>query len=219
MESLPFCTIIIPEGSKPSTFSSSCCNLNLFQLPKKSITRHQLRNDDVHGRGILGTGTGPCIHHVARGGIPAGAQIEKDGDVRTRPPPSPPAATSRLPYPPSPTRSWTLSCPTFPSSSSLPPRPKTPTTFLPSPSRLVAIGDLHGDLPKSLSALRLAGLVPPTPPPPPPHGPRGPPSPSGSATSSTAAATSSASYTYSAFPSLPRHAEARSSPSSATTRS
>jgi hypothetical protein len=152
VESLPFCTIIIPEGSKPSTFSSSCCNLNLFQLPKKSITRHQLRNDDVHGRGILGTGTGPCIHHVARGGIPAGAQIEKDGDVRPRPPPSPPAATSRLPYPPSPTRSWTLSCPTFPSSSSLPPRPKTPTTFLPSPSRLVAIGDLHADLPKSLSA-------------------------------------------------------------------
>lgn len=52
--------------------------------------------------------------------------------------------------------------PTFPSSSSPPPRPKTPTTFLPSPSRLVAIGDLHGDLPKSLSALRLAGLVPPS---------------------------------------------------------
>ncbi|CAN6164475.1 unnamed protein product [Urochloa humidicola] len=42
-----------------------------------------------------------------------------------------------------------------------PPSPTTPTTFLPSPSRLIAIGDLHGDLPKSLSALRLAGLVPP----------------------------------------------------------
>lgn len=42
-----------------------------------------------------------------------------------------------------------------------PPPPPTPTTFLPSPTRLVAIGDLHGDLPKSLSALRLAGLVPP----------------------------------------------------------
>jgi len=48
------------------------------------------------------------------------------------------------------------------SSSSVPPPPTTPTTFLPSPSRLVAIGDLHGDLPKSLSALRLAGLVPPS---------------------------------------------------------
>ena len=44
--------------------------------------------------------------------------------------------------------------------SSPPPAPTAPTTFLPSPSRLVAIGDLHGDLPKSLSALRLAGLVP-----------------------------------------------------------
>ncbi|KAK3120008.1 hypothetical protein QOZ80_9AG0679360 [Eleusine coracana subsp. coracana] len=41
------------------------------------------------------------------------------------------------------------------------PAPSPPTTFIPSPSRLVAIGDLHGDLPKSLSALRLAGLVPP----------------------------------------------------------
>lgn len=33
-------------------------------------------HDDVHGRGILTTGTGPCIHHVARGGggsIPDGA--------------------------------------------------------------------------------------------------------------------------------------------------
>ncbi|KAL6658179.1 hypothetical protein ACP70R_003765 [Stipagrostis hirtigluma subsp. patula] len=54
----------------------------------------------------------------------------------------------------------------FPSSapaspSPAPPPPAAPTTFLPSPSRLVAIGDLHGDLPKSLSALRLAGLVPP----------------------------------------------------------
>ncbi|KAF8711326.1 hypothetical protein HU200_029354 [Digitaria exilis] len=47
------------------------------------------------------------------------------------------------------------------SSASPPPSPTTtPTTFLPSPSRLVAIGDLHGDLPKSLSAFRLAGLVP-----------------------------------------------------------
>eukprot|EP00267_Zea_mays_P044851 XP_020397074.1 shewanella-like protein phosphatase 2 [Zea mays] len=52
--------------------------------------------------------------------------------------------------------------PTFPSSSSLPPRPKTPTTFIPCPSRLIAIGDLHGDLPKSLSALCLVGLVPPS---------------------------------------------------------
>ncbi|KAE8812146.1 Shewanella-like protein phosphatase 2 [Hordeum vulgare] len=41
-----------------------------------------------------------------------------------------------------------------------PPPPPTPATFLPSPSRLVAIGDLHGDLPKSLTALRLAGLLP-----------------------------------------------------------
>lgn len=47
----------------------------------------------------------------------------------------------------------------FPSNPPPPPRP-TPTTFLPSPSRLVAIGDLHGDLPKSLTALRLAGLLP-----------------------------------------------------------
>ncbi|XP_062183317.1 shewanella-like protein phosphatase 2 [Phragmites australis] len=51
----------------------------------------------------------------------------------------------------------------FPTSNPSPPPPTTtPTTFLPSPSRLVAIGDLHGDLPKSLSALRLAGLVPPS---------------------------------------------------------
>jgi hypothetical protein len=37
-----------------------------------------LRHDDIHGRGILGTGTGPCIHHVARGGggsIPDGAAM------------------------------------------------------------------------------------------------------------------------------------------------
>ncbi|GJN27954.1 hypothetical protein PR202_gb16022 [Eleusine coracana subsp. coracana] len=47
------------------------------------------------------------------------------------------------------------------STPSPPPAPSPPTTFIPSPSRLVAIGDLHGDLPKSLSALRLAGLVPP----------------------------------------------------------
>jgi hypothetical protein len=46
-------------------------------------------------------------------------------------------------------------------STSTPSPPPPPTTFLPSASRLVAIGDLHGDLPKSLSALRLAGLVPP----------------------------------------------------------
>jgi hypothetical protein len=32
------------------------------------LLRHQLRHDDVHGRGILTTSTGPCIHHVARGG-------------------------------------------------------------------------------------------------------------------------------------------------------
>ncbi|XP_062196945.1 shewanella-like protein phosphatase 2 [Phragmites australis] len=51
---------------------------------------------------------------------------------------------------------------TSPAPSSPSPPPTTPTTFLPSPSRLVAIGDLHGDLRKSLSALRLAGLVPPT---------------------------------------------------------
>ncbi|KAF0896126.1 hypothetical protein E2562_019624 [Oryza meyeriana var. granulata] len=52
----------------------------------------------------------------------------------------------------------------FPTTSSPPPsHPPTPSTFLPSPTRLVAIGDLHGDLPKSLSALRLAGLVPPRP--------------------------------------------------------
>jgi hypothetical protein len=43
-----------------------------------------------------------------------------------------------------------------------PPLPATPAaTFLPAPSRLVAIGDLHGDLPKSLAALRLAGILPP----------------------------------------------------------
>ena len=39
VESSPFWRIIIPDGSKPSIFSSSRCNLNLFQLPKKSITR------------------------------------------------------------------------------------------------------------------------------------------------------------------------------------
>ena len=43
-----------------------------------------------------------------------------------------------------------------------PPLPPAPAaTFLPAPSRLVAIGDLHGDLPKSLTALRLAGILPP----------------------------------------------------------
>lgn len=61
----------------------------------------------------------------------------------------------------------------FPTSASNPSAPTPPpsttlTTFLPSPSRLVAIGDLHGDLPKSLSALRLAGLVPPSKSPDPP---------------------------------------------------
>ena len=61
-----------------------------------------------------------------------------------------------------------------PAESSPPPTPTALTTFLPSPSRLVAIGDLHGDLPKSLSALRLAGLVPA------PSGP-GPDSPAASA--------------------------------------
>ncbi|KAL9171135.1 hypothetical protein ABFS82_04G190200 [Erythranthe guttata] len=50
----------------------------------------------------------------------------------------------------------------------LPPEPdsiKNPTgslqTFFPQPSRLIAIGDLHGDLPKAKQALRLAGLVGP----------------------------------------------------------
>jgi hypothetical protein len=43
---------------------------------ERLLLRHQLRHDDVHGHGILSTGTGPCIHHVARGGggsIPDGA--------------------------------------------------------------------------------------------------------------------------------------------------
>ncbi|KAL5204581.1 hypothetical protein ABZP36_009452 [Zizania latifolia] len=55
--------------------------------------------------------------------------------------------------------------PTATASTASPPTTTTmspPTTFLPSPSRLVAIGDLHGDLPKSLAALRLAGLVTPS---------------------------------------------------------
>lgn len=43
-----------------------------------------------------------------------------------------------------------------------PPAPHLPlSTHFPVPSRLVAIGDLHGDLPKSLQALTLAGLVDP----------------------------------------------------------
>lgn len=44
----------------------------------------------------------------------------------------------------------------------LPPPPPSPPplpTRLPSPPRLVAIGDLHGDLDKSKQALRLAGLI------------------------------------------------------------
>ncbi|CAJ1783492.1 unnamed protein product [Sphenostylis stenocarpa] len=44
----------------------------------------------------------------------------------------------------------------------LPPPPPSPVplpTRLPSPQRLVAIGDLHGDLEKSKQALRLAGLI------------------------------------------------------------
>ncbi|XP_047150986.1 shewanella-like protein phosphatase 2 [Vigna umbellata] len=44
----------------------------------------------------------------------------------------------------------------------LPPPPPSPPplpTRLPSPPRLVAIGDLHGDLEKSKQALRLAGLI------------------------------------------------------------
>ncbi|KAG8081583.1 hypothetical protein GUJ93_ZPchr0574g12 [Zizania palustris] len=57
-----------------------------------------------------------------------------------------PTATASTPSPPTTTTTTT----------------SPPTTFLPSPSRLVAIGDLHGDLPKSLAALRLAGLVPPS---------------------------------------------------------
>ncbi|KAL5724493.1 Synaptotagmin-like protein 2 [Ranunculus cassubicifolius] len=43
----------------------------------------------------------------------------------------------------------------------LPPPPITnpPPSSLPSPHRLVAIGDLHGDLTKSKQALRIAGLI------------------------------------------------------------
>ncbi|EHA8588076.1 Shewanella-like protein phosphatase 2 [Cocos nucifera] len=37
-----------------------------------------------------------------------------------------------------------------------------PATRLPAPGRLVAIGDLHGDLPKTLQALSLAGLADPS---------------------------------------------------------
>ncbi|KAL5697998.1 hypothetical protein ACHQM5_029088 [Ranunculus cassubicifolius] len=38
-------------------------------------------------------------------------------------------------------------------------RPPEPPTTLPSPHRLIAIGDLHGDLNKTKQALRLAGLI------------------------------------------------------------
>lgn len=37
--------------------------------------------------------------------------------------------------------------------------PPPPPTHLPSPNRLIAIGDLHGDLNKTKQALRLAGLI------------------------------------------------------------
>ncbi|KAK1319368.1 Uncharacterized protein QJS10_CPB04g01946 [Acorus calamus] len=40
--------------------------------------------------------------------------------------------------------------------------PPPPPTRLPHPPRLVAIGDLHGDLPKSIEALSLAGLIDPS---------------------------------------------------------
>lgn len=50
----------------------------------------------------------------------------------------------------------------------MPPEPeslKNPTcslpTVFPQPGRLVAVGDIHGDLPKAKSALRLAGLIGP----------------------------------------------------------
>lgn len=43
-------------------------------------------------------------------------------------------------------------------SDSLQPSPKLETVF-PSPSRLIAIGDLHGDLSKTKQALQLAGLI------------------------------------------------------------
>ncbi|KAG6516932.1 shewanella-like protein phosphatase 2 [Zingiber officinale] len=51
----------------------------------------------------------------------------------------------------------------FPTNPSPNPNPNLPAaaTRIPAPSRLVAIGDLHGDLPKSLQALSLAGLVDP----------------------------------------------------------
>ncbi|KAH7681218.1 Metallo-dependent phosphatases protein [Dioscorea alata] len=39
------------------------------------------------------------------------------------------------------------------------PNPSPLPTHIPAPRRLVAIGDLHGDLPKSLAALSLAGLA------------------------------------------------------------
>ncbi|KAL7176754.1 hypothetical protein ACSBR2_030159 [Camellia fascicularis] len=41
------------------------------------------------------------------------------------------------------------------------PNPSLQTTY-PSPDRLIAIGDLHGDLQKSKQALRLAGLIDPS---------------------------------------------------------
>ncbi|XP_059655257.1 shewanella-like protein phosphatase 2 [Cornus florida] len=42
---------------------------------------------------------------------------------------------------------------------SLPPSSSPPQTIHPSPERLIAVGDLHGDLDKSKQALRLAGLI------------------------------------------------------------
>ncbi|CAI0559346.1 unnamed protein product [Linum tenue] len=45
----------------------------------------------------------------------------------------------------------------LPASPTSPPLP--PATRYPTPSRLIAIGDLHGDLEKSKQAFRLAGLI------------------------------------------------------------
>ncbi|KAK9146126.1 hypothetical protein Sjap_006029 [Stephania japonica] len=48
----------------------------------------------------------------------------------------------------------------FPQSPSRSPNPPNPNqTTIPPPRRLVAVGDLHGDLEKSRQALRLAGLI------------------------------------------------------------
>ncbi|WOL00398.1 shewanella-like protein phosphatase 2 [Canna indica] len=49
----------------------------------------------------------------------------------------------------------------FPSNPSPNPDPAPLPTRIPAPARLVAIGDLHGDLPKTLQTLSLAGLVDP----------------------------------------------------------